>query len=185
MASPRVLIVAAALCGAVHLAAAQADMPLDVFAVTEENGVLPGSAVRVAIRLRMPNGFYINTEQPSDPYLVPTSISLATMSGVQLSRVVYPAAVSLSQRGASRALRVLPQDAVVGASLTVESRVSPQQLTVPIAVRYQACSVSRCDIPARAESFLEVRVVSAQTPRRRQFQALFQRLDATRTSRVR
>lgn len=185
MAWSGVLIGAAALCGAVCFAAAQADLPLDVFAVTEENGVLPGGAVRVAIHLRMPSGLYINTATSSDPYLVPTSISLAAMPGVQLSRVVYPDAVALSRRGASRALRVLPQDSVVGASLTIGPRVTPQQLIVPLVVRYQACSMSGCDIPARTESFLEVRVVSAQTPRRRQFQELFQRLDATGTSGVR
>lgn len=179
MTCSRVGAVVAAVCWLGVRLAAQPDVPLDIFAVTESDGVRAGTTVRVAIHLRMPQGLHIVGPEPTDPYLIPITVSLATTPGVRLSGFAFPTTPRLSQPREPRPLPVLPEDAVVGARLAVASDVSLQRLALPISVRYQACDAQRCYIPARVESVLELRAVSASTPLRRQSQDLFQRLDAS------
>src|SRR5262249_44032441 len=57
------------------------------------DAVRPGDKFKIAISLRVADGYHINAHVPSESYLVPTTLTLAGPTEIRLSEPVYPAPV--------------------------------------------------------------------------------------------
>ena len=146
----------------------------------EANGVRPGSPIRVALTVTLPEGLHVQSDTPRDPSLIPTVLTIDAPAGVRVTQLVFPHPTDFAQEGQAQPLRVFEHEFVVGAELEIERGVPAGELTIPARLRYQACDDKVCFRPITATTGWTLRVVpagAAVTPANRE---VFTRLTAGR-----
>jgi len=154
------VVLAAPVVGRTQAGPARADLT----PVVETDGVHPGTAVRVAVRVRLPEGFHVNSNQPRDPTLIPIVLSVEPPNGITVAEIVYPEPTDLRQAGADQPLSVFERDFAIGLRLELAGDLAPGEIVVPARLRYQACDETLCYLPATATTSWVLRVVPAETP---------------------
>jgi len=146
----------------------------------EANGVRPGSPIRVALTVTLPEGLHVQSDTPRDPSLIPTALTIDAPAGVRVTQLVFPHPTDFAQEGQAQPLRVFEREFVVGAELEIDRGVPAGELTIPARLRYQACDDKVCFRPITATTGWTLRVVpagAAVTPANRE---VFARLTAGR-----
>ena len=120
-----------------------------------------GAAVRVALKVSLPEGLHTQSNKPRDPNLIPTVLTIDTPAGVTVDEIVFPAPTDLKQTGADQPLAVFEQTFAIGIQLSLAANVPAGNLVVPAHLRYQACDANLCYAPANAEVSWTIPVVAA------------------------
>ncbi len=159
MMRTKTLLVAAALflCAPVFLSAQRGPAKADLSPLVETATVTPGSEVRVALQVQLPEGYHMNSNKPRDPMLIPVVLTVPSPdqplpAGITVSEIVFPSPTDLVQRGADQPLSVFERQFAIGVVLKVDASVAPGAVTIPARLRYQACDETMCYIPTRAET---------------------------------
>ncbi len=150
-------ILFAFLCAPTFLSAQRGPSKADLSPLVETATVTPGSDVRVALQVQLPEGYHMNSNKPRDPMLIPVVLTVpspdqALPAGITVSEIVFPAPTDLVQRGADQPLSVFERQFAIGVVLKVDASVAPGTVTIPARLRYQACDETMCYIPTRAET---------------------------------
>ena len=127
----------------------------------EADGVKPGSQLRVALTVGLPEGLHVQSDKPRDPSLIPTTLAIEAPAGVRVTQLVFPHPTDFAQAGQAQPLAVFEHEFVVGAELEIDASVKPGELTIPARLRYQACDDKVCFRPTTATTGWTVRVVPA------------------------
>jgi len=125
------------------------------------DGVQPGTSVRAAIRVRLPEGLHTNANTPRDPSLIPLVLSVEAPAGVEVEEIVYPESTDLAQEGVDGMLAVYEQEFLIGVQLGVADDVPPGAIDVSARLRYQACDERVCYIPVTVSTGWALPVVTA------------------------
>ena len=125
-----------------------------------EGPAAPGAIARVALRVSIPEGFHVQSNQPRDPTLIPTVLAIDPPPGVSAVEVVFPKAIDFEQKGGAQPLAVFEREFVIGARLQVDRRQPPGDLVIPARLRYQACDDKVCFRPMTADVSWTVRIVA-------------------------
>src|SRR6185436_10944141 len=104
------LVVAGTVAGQAQLRKITAE----ITPLVETDGVHPGAAVRGAFSVRLPEGFHVQSNKPRDPLLIATELNVTPPDGVQVTEVVFPAAIDLKQEGADQPLAVFEREFTIG-----------------------------------------------------------------------
>jgi cytochrome c biogenesis protein CcdA len=144
-------IALAALCGllASPTAAQRGPAKADITPIVEHERIGPGTDLRAALQVRLPEGYHVNSNKPRDPSLIPIRLEFGPVEGIAVTELVFPEPSELNQRGADQPLTVFERDFVIG----VVFRISPDaggRLAVPGSLRYQTCDELMCYFPATA-----------------------------------
>ena len=130
-----ILVLAAQAPGQAQLARVRADLtPL-----VESETVAAGNDLRVALRIRLPEGYHVNSNKPRDELLIPIELVVVPPSGVSVSELVYPTPTDLKQRGAEQPLSVFEREFTIGVAMNVAAGAAVGDLTIPAKLHYQAC----------------------------------------------
>jgi len=134
----------------------------EVAAIVDTTAAKPGTDVRAALQVHLPEGYHTNSNQPRDPNLIPISVTFdPPPPGVTFTEVVFPPATDLAQRGADQPLRVFSGDFNIGVALKVAASAAPGTVKLPAVLRYQACDEVACYAPARIPVTWELNVANA------------------------
>lgn len=117
-----------------------------------------GSAVRVALKVTLPEGLHTQSNKPREEAFIPTVLTINPPPGVTAEEIVWPPATDLAQAGATLPLSVFEHEFLVGVRLALSASVKGD-LTVPAKLRYQACDVNLCYPPVTADVSWLVHVV--------------------------
>ncbi len=158
------LVLAASLAAAVGLHAQLRGIKADLTPLVEASGVHPGTTVRAALEVKLPDGLHVQSNKPRDPSLIPTVLTVTPPAGVTVDEIVFPPAMDLAQQGLDQPLAVFEQNFVIGVRLTVAAGTKPGDLVVPATLRYQACDATMCYIPTTAATEWTLHVVAAGAP---------------------
>jgi DsbC/DsbD-like thiol-disulfide interchange protein len=131
--------------------------------LVETDAVQAGKPSRVALRVTLPEGLHVQSDQPRDPLLIPTVLAITPPPGARLTALVYPIPTDFTQQTQPEPLSVFEHDFVVGADLQIETGVSLGELVVPGSFRYQACDDKVCFPPLTVPVHWTLRVVPAGT----------------------
>lgn len=131
----------------------------EVTALVAADGARPGADVLAALRVVLPEGLHVNSNQPRDPSLIPIVLTVDPPAGVALAEIVYPEATDLVQQGADQPLAVYERDFVIGVRLSVAPGVAPGRMAVAARLRYQACDERVCYLPATVPTSWPLQVV--------------------------
>ena len=136
----------------------------DVTPIVETDAAHAGTTVRAALRVRLPKGFHVNSNQPRDPALIPILLSVEPPAGVTVTEIVYPEPTDLRQQGVDQPLSVFEREFAIGVRLELARDLPAGEIAVPARLRYQACDETVCYFPAIATTSWTLRVVPAAAP---------------------
>lgn len=132
---------------------AQARRPTaQVAPVMESKAALPGTTVRLALRVRLPAGVHVQSNKPRDKDLIPTVLTIEPPPGVTVIGIDYPKASDLVQIGQPQPLAVFGEEFSIGVRVALARTVKPGALLLPARLRYQACNATTCFVPTRADA---------------------------------
>ncbi len=135
----------------------------DVRPLVDADGIRPGSSVRAAIQVRLPEGLHVNSNKPRDPLLIPVVLTIEPPPGISVTEIVYPEATDLVQQGADQPLAVFERQFVIGIQLAIADDVETGEIVVPARLRYQACDERVCYVPATASTSWTLLIAPAGT----------------------
>lgn len=120
-----------------------------------------GTDVVEHLRITLPPGLHVNSNQPHDAALVPLSVIADVPVGVSVLNTAWPTAVEIRTLTSSERLSVFQGEFTIDLRLRIAADVPPGPLRIPVHVRYQACDATRCYFPATATTAWEFTVASA------------------------
>ena len=133
---------------------------VQVSGLLESDVVHAGKKVRAAVGVKLPKGYHVNSNQPLDKYLIPTSLSLELPEGIALRETVYPDAINLRLEWSEKPLAVYEETFFIGVSLELGESLPLGKHVIHGRLRYQACDDERCFRPESVGAELELLVVS-------------------------
>ena len=136
----------------------------DLTPAIETDAVHAGTIVRVAVQIRLPEGFHVNSNAPRDQSLIPIVLSVEPPPGVTVTEVVFPEPTDLRQQGVDEALSVFEREFAIGVRLELAADLQPGEIAVPARLRYQACDETMCYIPSTVSTGWILPVVPTETP---------------------
>ena len=166
MVSTRTIVVLCGVLGAaLVLSAGSADAQLDrptaeLTPVVEQQAIQAGRTVTVELRVELPEDIHVQSDEPRDPFLIATVLTLTPPEGVMVAEIIYPPSTDFVQAGAREPLAVFEHEFTVEVRLALDADVSPGEIVVPGLFRYQACDDTVCFPPARADVEWRLQVVS-------------------------
>jgi DsbC/DsbD-like thiol-disulfide interchange protein len=122
-----------------------------------------GHEFEVAIVVDILTGYHMNSHKPTESYLIPTSISLATTPGIREVSTSYPDGQMLKFDFSQGKLSVYSGSVTIRAKLAADAAAPPGEVTLPYTLRYQACNMSACLPPAKISVPVKVKIAPADT----------------------
>ena len=163
--------------------AAEAQPPrARVTPLTESDSVAAGSETRLALSVWLPPTLHVQSDQPRDPSLIPTVLTVEAPAGVRVSNLIYPHPKDFLLEGEKVPLLVFDSEFVVGATIVVDASVATGDLIIPGRFRYQACDDKMCFQPRTERFEWRVRVVPVGSTIPRSEDAIFKSLSTGRVT---
>ncbi|HEY3704059.1 MAG TPA: protein-disulfide reductase DsbD domain-containing protein [Terracidiphilus sp.] len=110
----------------------------------EQVTIAAGKPTAVQLHFRIAPGLHINSHEPKDKFLIPTTFSVPAGAGVTLRSAVYPEGHDFALPADPRTrLNVFTGEFAIEAKLTA----APGDHLVQAKLRYQACDEAQCMPP--------------------------------------
>jgi len=127
--------------------------------------VTRGKSNSLELQFRVEAGFHINSHQPTEKYLIPTTLKLDPPTDLVVGRITYPPGKESSFAFApEEKLSVYTGDFAVTVQVRVLASVLPGNYEVRGKLRYQACDNAQCYPPKTLPVQFQVKVVKAPAP---------------------
>lgn len=162
-----VLVALVAVAAVAALGLRQADVTgvaAEVTPIVESTSARAGASLRLALRVKVPEGFHLQSNKPRDPTLIATVLWIDQSAGLAVKEVVFPPTTDFRQEGTTEPLAVFEREFVVGVSAVLNAGQAPGVMTIPGRLRYQACNDKVCFTPRSVDTAWTIRVVPATAP---------------------
>jgi len=127
-----------------------------------------GKAGSVELHFVVGAGFHVNSNTPTEEFLIPTTLDLDAPTDIVIGRVTYPAGKMASfPFSPKQKLSVYTGEFAVSVVVRPLAEVLPAEYAVHGTLRYQACDNAACYPPKRLPVDFRVRVVKGPRPPRR------------------
>jgi len=103
-----------------------------------------GSEYSIAINLRIAAPYHINSDQPTEDFMVPTTIHFNTAKGLGFSMPEFPPPLVKSLSLSEMPLEVYEESVVILSRVTVPADFSDSSVTISGSIEYQACDNNAC-----------------------------------------
>ena len=157
---------------------------VDVTPVLEADVLHSGQSVRAAVQVRLQDGFHVNSNEPLEKYLIPTSLQFAPLEGVSIDSLAYPEALHLVTGGSETPLAVFEKEFAIGVSMSIDASVATGEHVLLGRLNYQACDENVCYRPDERPVQIALRVSSPDEPAVAQYAGVFDAIDFSKTSPV-
>lgn len=122
----------------------------------------PGGKAQVRFAILIANGFHIQANPASDPYLVPTKLELLGARGVYTEVPKYPLGERYRLEGASQDLLAYDGTVELLVPLRAAQDAMPGDWILRGKLRYQACDARRCLPPSSLDVSVPVHVTATK-----------------------
>jgi len=116
-----------------------------------ESDTPQGASVRLAVLVRVPDGYHVQSNAPRDPDLIPTTLSFDPPSGLSITEVVFPKPSEFTLVGSTTPLAVFEREFAIGVQVQVDAMAGTGAIDLPARLRYQACDDKFCYAPTTAD----------------------------------
>ena len=118
-----------------------------------------GTTIEVKLSVHVRPGYHINSNQPSDEYLIPLKLSWdpGSLSGAPTS--LYPKPSMEKYSFSEKPLSVYTGDFEITTRFGIKDSASSGPATIPGKLRYQACTDRLCLPPKTVEIQLPIEIV--------------------------
>jgi len=121
-----------------------------------------GKANSVGLEFRVNAGFHINSNTPTQEYLIPTVLKLDPPTDVVIGKITYPPGETTSFAFApEEKLSVYSGAFPVEVSVRPLAHILPGKYTIRGSLRFQACDNAQCYPPKNIPVEFEIKIVKA------------------------
>jgi DsbC/DsbD-like thiol-disulfide interchange protein len=117
--------------------------------VPSEWQVNPGAGFEITVRLKIADGWHINSHRPRQEYLVPTAVEISEGPHVLPGTITYPNGEPITLGASAEPLSVYSGSVSFVVPLRLDLHAEPGPMTVELTVHFQACDDSSCLAPQR------------------------------------
>jgi DsbC/DsbD-like thiol-disulfide interchange protein len=109
-----------------------------------------GKEFQVAVVVDILRGYHMNSHKPTDPYLIPTTLTAQLPAGIELAETIYPPGkLEKFVFSPDKPLDVYTGSVTLRLRLTAKSDAAVGAITIPMTLRYQACNDAACLPPVK------------------------------------
>jgi hypothetical protein len=116
---------------------------------------------RLLVRLKIEDGWHVNTNPAQPNYLIPTVVTLKSKLGSKLGTVKYPPGKRTKLEGIDEELTAYADRVSFLAELDVPAEAAGKMEELAIEVKYQACNDEQCLRPTSLKIVLPVAVAKS------------------------
>lgn len=121
-----------------------------------------GKEFEIAVVAEIAQGYHVNSHKPTDPYLIPTTLTPQLPSGFQIVDTIYPPGkLEKFTFSPDKPLDVYSGSVKLLLRVTAQSDAPLGSATIPLTLRYQACSEAACLPPVKIPVSASVHVADA------------------------
>ena len=123
-----------------------------------------GKSFEIAVVVEIVKGFHMNSHKPTDPYLIPTTLTPQLPAGFDVADTIYPdGREEKFSFSPNKPLNVYTGKVVLRLKLTAHPDAALGATTIPITLRYQACNDTTCLQPVKIPVDAKFQVAAAGT----------------------
>jgi thioredoxin:protein disulfide reductase len=117
-----------------------------------------GGSGAAIVRLTIQNGYHINANPPTYPYLKATELEIPAADGISASSVTYPSPLNRKFPFADKPLAVYEGAAELKATLQADKSAKKGERIIPAKLRIQACDDQVCYPPGTIDLQIPVSI---------------------------
>ncbi len=102
----------------------------------------------LVLGVELPENIHVQSDEPRDPFVIPTVLTFTPPEGVTVEEITYPASSDFLLEGWEEPLAVFEHEFTIEVRLVLDADVSPGDMIVPGSFLYQACDDTVCFAPA-------------------------------------
>jgi DsbC/DsbD-like thiol-disulfide interchange protein len=118
--------------------------------------IAAGGSGNLVVYLAIQNGYHINANPPTYPYLIATALEVPPANGLSLGKVSYPKPLSRQFVFAEKPLAVYEGETEIMATVKADKSSTPGKQSLPAKLRIQACDEAVCYPPGTLELMIPV-----------------------------
>lgn len=123
-----------------------------------------GQTFEAAVVLDIAKGFHMNSNKPSEDYLIPTTITPNPPAGIRVVDTTYPQGqMKTFTFSPNKPLNVYTDTVTLQLKLATDASTPLGALSIPATLRYQACNDTACLPPVKVPVTLNVDVAAVGT----------------------
>lgn len=127
------------------------------------DAVPQGKEFEAAVVVDIEKGYHMNSNKPSEAYLIATTLTPQPPAGFKVVDTLYPAGKKIKFQFSETPLDVYSGSVTVKLKLAADASAPVGAATIPTVLRYQACSETTCLPPVKVPVQIHVNVVTAGT----------------------
>ncbi|MDI6697854.1 MAG: protein-disulfide reductase DsbD family protein [Candidatus Saccharicenans sp.] len=129
-------------------------------AIPPEKPVGPGDQFELKLELTIAPGFHINSNQPGDEMLVPTSAELKKDPAYEVKEIIFPEAKKKKFKFSDKPISVYDGQVTIKIKMELAEDICGTSLEIEGKVRYQACDDEACLRPATIPFAATIKIAS-------------------------
>jgi len=115
----------------------------------------PGGSLVAIVRVKLEKNWHVQSNKPSEPTFIPTTLTLSPTPGVKVNTLKYPEGKAEKVQGLAKPLSVYIEDFQISLLLTLDAGAK-LPLTIPATLNYQACQGATCYPPKKLKLNVEI-----------------------------
>ncbi len=143
------LFLVLALTGGV---AQETDEVISVEVLSSVDKFQPGNEYAIAIKILIAAPYHINSDQPTEDFMVPTTINFNIEGGLEFAAPEFPTPMVKSLSLSEMPLEVYEESAVILSRVKIPEDFRESQIQISGSVEYQACDDNAC-LPPTVHEF--------------------------------
>jgi len=157
-------LVAAFSLSAVSVSAQFRQPTAELTPTIEQQVIRVGQTVTLVLSVELPDDIHVQSDQPRDPYVIPTLLSFTLPEGLTVQEITYPESSDFLLEDWDEPLAVFDHEFTIEVQLALDADLSPGEVVVPGSFLYQACDDRICFPPKTAGVEWRMDVQAALTP---------------------
>jgi len=123
--------------------------------------IVPGSTVDIKIKAEIEPEFHINSNKPSEEYLIPTVLKFEQLENGSFGKIIYPEPEMASFSFSEEELSVYEGNVSFSVKLTLSDKFPVGKSVIKGTLSFQACNDQNCFAPTDENFEIPFEVVSA------------------------
>ena len=124
----------------------------------QEVSIAAGESGEAVVQLRITNGYHVNANPPTFPYLKATQLELTPADGIAVDFITYPEALKKKFSFSQEPLAVYEGETTVKARLKADKTSKPGRHNLSAKLRVQACDDKVCYAPGTIDLAVPVNI---------------------------
>ena len=129
-----------------------------VKAQPQEATLTPGGSGETVVLIQISNGYHVNANPPSQPYLKPTQLELTPAEGISVGFIVYPDPLVKNFSFSQTPLKVYEGNTQLKVNLKADKKAAPGKHNLSAKLRVQACDNKVCYAPGALDLVVPVNI---------------------------